>query len=165
VKANGKALPDDEIRYIMRRAIPLEWTVNLLALGKEPWKFRYVNDQYATYHQKWQPNQQTQIMIKMAGKLPGKSSDVKRKNNVRNNHNSGGGRTGGRQQNNGGRGRGRGGRGGINNDNNDNLENVVCYNCNKKGHYSTDCRAPWKNGNEKSNMVSKSDFKIYFNLL
>jgi hypothetical protein len=26
-----------------------------------------------------------------------------------------------------------------------------------KGHYSTDCRAPKKNGNEESNMVSKAD--------
>jgi hypothetical protein len=36
-KAYGKSLPDDEIRSIMGRAIPPEWTVNLLALGKEPW--------------------------------------------------------------------------------------------------------------------------------
>jgi hypothetical protein len=38
----------------------------------------------------------------------------------------------------------------------------VCYNCNKKGHYSTDCRAPKKNGNEEFNMVSKADFKNLF---
>jgi hypothetical protein len=44
VKAYGKSLPDDEIRSIMGRAIPPEWTVNLLALGKEPWKFKYLND-------------------------------------------------------------------------------------------------------------------------
>jgi hypothetical protein len=33
-KAYGKSLPEDEIRSIMGRAIPPEWTVNLLALGK-----------------------------------------------------------------------------------------------------------------------------------
>jgi hypothetical protein len=102
-------------------------------------------------------------MIKMVGKLPGKSSDGKRKNNERN-HKSGGGSSGGRQGNNGrvGRGRGPSGRGGKNNDTNDHLENFVCYNCDKKGHYSTDCRAPKKNGNEESNMVSKVDFKNKF---
>jgi hypothetical protein len=51
VEAYGKALPDDEIRSIMGRAIPKEWTVNLLALGKKPWKFKYLNDQVATYRQ------------------------------------------------------------------------------------------------------------------
>jgi hypothetical protein len=35
-KAYGKSLRDDEIRSIMGRVIPHEWTVNLLALGKEP---------------------------------------------------------------------------------------------------------------------------------
>jgi hypothetical protein len=34
-KACGKYLPEDEIRSIMGRAIPPEWTVNLLALGNE----------------------------------------------------------------------------------------------------------------------------------
>jgi hypothetical protein len=33
-KAYGKTLPEDEIRSIMGRAIPPEWTVNLLAHGK-----------------------------------------------------------------------------------------------------------------------------------
>jgi hypothetical protein len=33
-KAYGKSLPADEIRSIMGRAIPPQWTVNLLALGK-----------------------------------------------------------------------------------------------------------------------------------
>jgi hypothetical protein len=33
-KAYGKSLPEDEIRSIMGRVIPPEWTVNLLALGK-----------------------------------------------------------------------------------------------------------------------------------
>jgi hypothetical protein len=123
VKAYEKALPDDEIRFIMG-AIPPEWTVNLLALGKEPWKFRDLNDQLANYCQQCQSDQQTQIMIKMTGKLPGKSSDGKRKNNDRSNHNSGGGRSGGRQGKNGCgvRRRGRGGRGGRNNDNKDHLK-------------------------------------------
>jgi hypothetical protein len=33
-KAYGNSLPEDEIRSIMGLAIPPEWTVNLLALGK-----------------------------------------------------------------------------------------------------------------------------------
>jgi hypothetical protein len=32
--AYGKSFPEDEIRSIMGRAIPPEWTVNFLALGK-----------------------------------------------------------------------------------------------------------------------------------
>jgi hypothetical protein len=35
-KAYGKSLQDDELRSTMGRDIPPEWTVNLLALGKEP---------------------------------------------------------------------------------------------------------------------------------
>jgi hypothetical protein len=31
-----QALPDDDIIFIMGRATPLEWTVNMLAMGKEP---------------------------------------------------------------------------------------------------------------------------------
>jgi hypothetical protein len=67
VKAYGKALPDDEIKYITGRAIPPEWTVHLLALVKEPWKFKDVNYQLDTYLQQWQSDQQKQMMIKMAG--------------------------------------------------------------------------------------------------
>jgi hypothetical protein len=51
VKAYGKALSDDEIKSIMGRAVPQEWTVNLLVLSKEPWKFRDLNYQLATYLQ------------------------------------------------------------------------------------------------------------------
>jgi hypothetical protein len=36
IKAYGKSSPEDEIRSTMGRAIPPEWTVNFLALGKEP---------------------------------------------------------------------------------------------------------------------------------
>jgi hypothetical protein len=39
------------------------------------------------------------------------------------------------------------------------LKNVECFNCGKKGHYSTDCSLPRKNDNEQSNMVSKLDCK------
>jgi chromosome condensin MukBEF ATPase and DNA-binding subunit MukB len=51
VKAYGKAL--------------LEWTVIFLALVKDPWKFRYLNDQLDTYHQQCQYVQQKQIIIKI----------------------------------------------------------------------------------------------------
>jgi hypothetical protein len=34
IKAYGKSFPEDENRSIMGRAIPPEWTVSLLALGK-----------------------------------------------------------------------------------------------------------------------------------
>jgi hypothetical protein len=44
-KAYGRSLPDDEIRSIMGRSIPPEWTVNLIALGKEPWRFKDLEDQ------------------------------------------------------------------------------------------------------------------------
>jgi hypothetical protein len=42
------------------------------------------------------------------------------------------------------------------------LKNIECFNCGKKGHYSTDCSTPRKNDNEHSNMVSKSVFKNLF---
>jgi hypothetical protein len=105
--AYGKSLLDDKTRSIMGRAIPPEWTVNLLALGKEPWRFKDLEDQLNMYRQQWQANQQKQIIAKMAGKMPGKSNDVKRKNNERHHHNKNGGHSGGRQGSNG-----RGGRGG-----------------------------------------------------
>jgi hypothetical protein len=46
--------------------------------------------------------------------------------------------------------------------NSEHLKNVECFNCGKKGHYSTDFSLPRKNDNEQSNMVSKSDFKNLF---
>jgi hypothetical protein len=159
-KAYGKSLLEDEIRSIMGRAIPPEWTVNILALGKEPWKFKDLEDQLNMYRQQWQADQLKNIIAQMAGKIPNKSNDGKRKNNDRNHHNSNGGRSSARQgiTSRGGRGRGRGGRGGRGN-NSEHLKSVECFNCGKKGHYSTDCSLPRKNDNEQSNMVSKSDFK------
>jgi hypothetical protein len=56
-KAYGKSLPDDKIRSIMGRAIPPEWTVNLLALGKEPWTFKNLEDQLNMYRKQWQSYQ------------------------------------------------------------------------------------------------------------
>jgi hypothetical protein len=91
-KAYGKALPEDEIRSIMGRAIPPEWTVNLLSLGKEPWKFRDLDDQLNVYRQQWQADQQKQIIAQMAGKHPTKSNNGKRKSSDKNHHNSNGGR-------------------------------------------------------------------------
>jgi hypothetical protein len=165
-KAYGKSLPEDEIRSIMGRAISPEWTVNLSALGKEPYIFKDQEDQLNIYRQQWQADQQKQMIAQMAGKMPSKSNDGKRKNNDRNHHNSNGGRSSFRQGNTsrggrGGCGRGRGGRGGRVN-NSEHLKNVECCNCSKKGHYSTDYSLPRKNYNEQSNMVSKSDFKNLF---
>jgi hypothetical protein len=164
IKAYGKSLPEDEIRSIMGRAIPPAWTVNLLVLGKEPWRFKDLEDQLNMYRQQWQADQQKQIIAKMAGKMPGKTNGRKIKNSERNHHNSSGGRSGTRQGNNsqGGRrgsGRGQGGSSGRGNNNSEHLKNVECFNCGKKGHYSTDCSIPRKNDNEQSNIVSKSDFK------
>jgi hypothetical protein len=50
-KGYGKSLPEDELRSIMGRAIPPEWTVNLLSLGREPSKFRDLKDQLNVYRQ------------------------------------------------------------------------------------------------------------------
>jgi hypothetical protein len=165
-EAYGKSLPEYEIRFIMGRAIPPEWTVNLLVLGKEPWRSKDLEDQLNIYRQQWQADQQKQIIAQMAGKNPNKSNDGIRKNSDRNHHNSNGGRSstlhgntnrGGR----GGRGRGRGGRGGRGN-NSENLRNVECFICGKKGHYTIECSLPRNNNNEKSNMVSKAYFKNLF---
>jgi hypothetical protein len=139
----------------------------MLALGKEPWRFKDLEDQLNMYRQQWQADQQKQIIAKMAGKILGKSNDGKRTNNERNHHNSNGRCSSGRQGNTGrggrgGRGRGRGGRGGRGSNNSEHLKIVECFNCGKKGHYSTECSAPRKNDNENSNMVSKADFKNLF---
>jgi hypothetical protein len=163
-------ITEDEIRSIMGRAITPEWTVNLLALGKEHWRFKDLDDQLNMYRQQWQADQQKQIITKMAGKMPGKRNKGKRKINDRNHQNTNGGRSSTRQGNTsrggcGGRGRGRGGRvgrGERGNNNSEHLENVECFKCGKKGHYSTDCSLPRKNDKEQSNMVSKSDFKTMF---
>jgi hypothetical protein len=147
----------------MGRAIPPVWTVNLLALGKELWRFKDLEDQLNMHRQQWQADQQKQIIAKMAGEMPGKTNEGKRKNSERNHQNSNEGRSSTRQDNTsrGGRGRGRGGRGGRGN-NSEHLKNVECLNCGKKGHYSTDWSIPRKNDNEQSNMISKLDFKKLF---
>jgi hypothetical protein len=141
--------------------------VNLLELGKEPWRFKDLEDQLNMYRQQWQADQQKQIIAKMAGKMSGKTNEGKRKNSQRNHHNSSGGRSSTRQGNTsqggrGGRGRGRGGCCGRGNNNSEHLENVECFNCGKKGQYSTNCSIPRKNDSEQSNMVSKSYFKNLF---
>jgi hypothetical protein len=59
-KAYGKSLQEDEIRSIMGQEIPPEWTVNLLALGKEPWRFKDLEDQLNMYCQQGQADQQKQ---------------------------------------------------------------------------------------------------------
>jgi hypothetical protein len=84
------------------------------------------------YRQQWQADQQKQIIAKMAGKMPGKTNEVKRKINDRNNQNSNGGDSSTRQGNTsrgvrGGRGGGRGGRGGRGN-NIGHSKNVECFN-------------------------------------
>jgi hypothetical protein len=50
-KAYGKSLPEDEIRSIMEQEIPPEWTVNLLALGESPWRFKDLEDELNMYRQ------------------------------------------------------------------------------------------------------------------
>jgi ribosomal protein L15 len=159
-KAYWKSFPEDEIRSIMGREIPPEWTVNLLALEKESSRFEDLEDQLNMYHQQWQAYQQKQIIAKMAGKGPSKSYEGKRKNNDRNHHNSNGGRGSTRQGNTSQGGRGeRGGRGGRGK----NSEHLKKYfSCGKKGHYSTNCSLLRKSDNEQSNMVSKADLKNLF---
>jgi hypothetical protein len=134
--------------------------VRLLALGKELCRFKDLEDQLNMHRQQWQADQQKQIIANMAGKMPGKTNEGKRKMNDRNHQNSNGERSSTRQGNtsrvgSGGHERGRGGRGGRGN-NSEHLKNVECFNCGKN------CSIPRKNDNEQSNMVSKSDFKNLF---
>jgi hypothetical protein len=63
-KAYGKSLPENEIRSIMGRAIPPEWTVNVLSLGKEPWRFKDLEDQLNMYLQQWQADQQSISLLR-----------------------------------------------------------------------------------------------------
>jgi hypothetical protein len=127
-KAYGKSLSYDRIRSIMGRAIPPEWTANLLALGKEPWRFKYLEEPLNMYCQHWQADQQKHIIAQIAGKMPSKSNDGKGKNDDINHRNSNGGHSSIHQGNRGGRG-GRGGRG----NNSERLKNVECLDCGKKG--------------------------------
>jgi hypothetical protein len=73
--------------------------VNLLALGKEPWRFKDLEDQLNMYHQQWQAAQQKQIIAKMAVKMPGKTNEGKRKNKDINHQNSNGELSSTRQSN------------------------------------------------------------------
>jgi hypothetical protein len=61
-------------------AIPPEWTVNLLALGKELWRFKDIVDKLNLYRQQWPADQQKQIITQMAGKNPNNSNEGKIKN-------------------------------------------------------------------------------------
>jgi hypothetical protein len=79
IKAYGKSFPEDEIRSIMGRAIAPEWTLNLLALGQEPWRFKDLEDQLNMYRRQWQADQQKKIIAKMAGKMTGKTNEEKEK--------------------------------------------------------------------------------------
>jgi hypothetical protein len=79
INAYEKSLPEYDIRSIMGRAIPPEWTVSLLALGKEPWRVKDLEDQLNMYCQQWQADQQKQIIAKMAGKMPGKTDEGQKK--------------------------------------------------------------------------------------
>jgi hypothetical protein len=123
-----------------------------------------LNDNLATYLQQWQSDQQTQIMIKMTGKLPSKSSDGKRRNNEHNNHNSDGGRGGGRQGN-----HGRGGRGrrcvGLNNDNNYHLKMSYATIVTKRVTIQLSVARPRKMEMKNRTWFRKRILKIYFNLL
>jgi hypothetical protein len=63
-KAYGKSLPEDEIRSIVGRVIPPEWTVNLLALGNEPRRFKNLEDQLNMYRWQWKVDQQNQSLLR-----------------------------------------------------------------------------------------------------
>jgi hypothetical protein len=49
----------------------------MLALGKEPWRFKDLEDQMNMYSQQWQADQQNKIIARMAGKMSGKTNDGK----------------------------------------------------------------------------------------
>jgi hypothetical protein len=72
IMAYGQSLPDYEIISIMGRAIPPEWTVNVLSIGKEPWKFKDVDDQLNTYRHQWQADQQKTNYVKDGRQVPWK---------------------------------------------------------------------------------------------
>jgi hypothetical protein len=45
------------------------------------------------------------------------------------------------------------------------LKNVECFNCGKKGYYSTNCSAPRKKAMKIQTLYPKRISKIYFNLI
>jgi hypothetical protein len=74
------------------------------AISKEPWRFKYVDDQLNMFYQQWQAEQQKQIITKTTGKISGKSNDSKHKSSERNTSKNGG-HSGGRHDNDGPGGR------------------------------------------------------------
>jgi hypothetical protein len=54
IKEYAKSLREDEIWSITGRAIPPEWKVNLLELGKEPRRFKDLEDHLNMYHRQWE---------------------------------------------------------------------------------------------------------------
>jgi hypothetical protein len=162
--AYGQSFPDDEIRSIMGRSIPPEWTVNVLSMGKEPWKFKDFDDQLNTYRQQWQADQQKK-MLKMAGKSPVRSREGKPNNSKRNAHKNNSGSNGGRHNNSrqGGRRRGRGGRRGNNHDQNNHFKNLTCYNCDKKDNIPRTARHPRKMEMKTQTWFQKQISNICFN--
>jgi hypothetical protein len=163
-KAYGKSFPDDEIGSIMGRATSPEWTVNILALVKEPWRFKDLEDQLNMYPQQGQADQQKKIIAKISGKMPDKSRNRKRKKNERNHHNNNGGRSITRQgiTIRGGRGGRRGGRG---SNISEHLKTIEYYNCGKKVTI-----LPTAPHQERMTLIIQTWYpkrisKIYFNLL
>jgi hypothetical protein len=163
--AYGQSFLDDEIISIVGIAIPPEWTVNLLSMGKEPWKFKYLDDQLNTYRQQCQADQQKQIMLKIAGKSPGRSSEGKRKNKERNTHNNNSVRNGGRHNNfgRGGCGRGRGGGRGNNHDQKYHLKTLPVTNVTKNDTIPQTARHPRKMEMNTQTWRQKRISKIFFN--
>jgi hypothetical protein len=136
-------------------------------MGKEPWKFKDLNDQLSTYSQQWQADQQQKNMLKMAGESPRISSEGKRKNNEQHAHTNNGGRSGGHHNNSGrgGRRRGRGREGGRGNNHyqNDPFKNITCHNCDKKDNILRTARHPRKMEMKTQTLFQKRISKICFN--
>jgi hypothetical protein len=104
----------------------------------------------------------------MAGKMPGKTNEVKRKNSERNHQNSNGGRISTRQGNTsrggrGGRRRGRGGRGGRGN-NSEHFKNVECFNCEKRATALLTAQSQEKMTMNSLTWYPSRISKTYFNL-
>jgi hypothetical protein len=79
IKAYGKSLPEDEIRSIMGQVIPPEWKVNLLALGKEPWRFKDLEDHLNMYLQQWQADSRNRLLQRWLERCEAKQMKEKEK--------------------------------------------------------------------------------------